>query len=206
MKKLTRSPYFNMNRTLLYASALLLFVSASCKKGIQTPAPTKTIDPPISSNQTAPSTGLNTFSALVNGKLFVPVSMYRPFNDSLNADYPRNYSLHDLTIRAHNWLANAPAGFAIEFTATAIQLHNGDQFNLVPAGSKTGISVQYSSDGSTNLNNKYSISQFTSGTITFTKVDTVNKILAGSFSLDVMNRANDKIEIRQGLFNVKYPQ
>lgn len=173
-------------RTVFYITILGLGL-ASCYK-------TLTELPP------ATQTGANTFGAKVDGKLWAPAGFGAiPANDILETHYGSGY----LIINARNY-ASSPT--ESEFEIQIINLNGPGTYTL-------------SASGYPDYNNNYGyyvLRRFTpenewitsgqyTGTVTITKIDSVNHFVSGTFDFQAINLYNSPqpIHVTEGRFDVK---
>lgn len=162
----------------------IVMLSAKCKKDDPNGLPTAT------------QNGSNIFGAFVNGQIFVPGGPSFSTFEKLSAVYAPVFTYYQLNIRASNIES---IGGSIIFNCDSLNLKTGDQFPLVAGGSKRGISARY----------VYSTADYTvvaplTGTITFTKVDKLAKILSGTFSFDAVDSKGEKVSVTDGRFDLTY--
>lgn len=181
--------------TLFLASVLML--QAKCKKDS---------DDPASQLPEASQIGKNTFGALVNGQLFLPETPFLVSSNYLTAYYAANLGgkAYTLAIEATNSKNNNGTGLGFQFHADSIVLKTGDQFQLMPTGSKTGITARYMGSTADPAATDYTVAAPLTGTIRFTKVDTDNKILSAVFSFDAVNNKGEKVQVTNGRFDLRY--
>ncbi|MGC8751863.1 DUF6252 family protein [Hydrotalea sp.] len=68
-----------------------------------------------------------------------------------------------------------------------------------------GGQVGFYNDSNPN-GNIYSTNHFVTGELNIKKLDTVNQIVSGTFWFDAVNANGQKVQIREGRFDVRYTQ
>ena len=166
------------------------FIVASCSKDIDELPP-------------ATETGANTFGAIVNGSLWAPQDFGAlTIGNKLEC---RRLPTRDIIINARNF-SKSPneTEFEIrikEVTATGTYLFNTD----VTHPSNTASYAYYVKRNITPDNEWLTSSQYT-GSVTITKIDSVNRFVSGTFQFNAMNLYNDPqpLTVTEGRFDVKW--
>ncbi len=174
----------------------ILSLSMQCEK--QYPPGTPEIDklPP------ATQTGANTFGCLIDGKAFTPkgtwgsdgLQVYYQYVDNayhFNIGVTRkelNAPLRDLLIRSHN----------IELQETTYQLVEMD------APGNFGSEYCIYNPNKDGFDDIYRTTPIVKGEITFIRFDVINQIASGTFWFDAINDKGEKVEVREGRFDVHY--
>ncbi|RBQ11520.1 hypothetical protein [Pedobacter miscanthi] len=172
--------------------ACLILTGLSCKKKSDNP-----IDhlPPLS------TTGANIFGCLVNGQAFLPkaagVSGREPLNFSYGIANNKNY----ISISVESSGSKSSAYVQLFINATAFKqgdeytFGSGPRLNDNPSAhyNYSGPKDSYGTDYNTNnqVNGKLHLIYFD------------GKIASGIFSFDAVNDAGEKVEIREGRFDLK---
>jgi hypothetical protein len=175
-----------MKKTLL--GSLVLLSLFSCKKDV-TELPSVT------------QTGANTFGAKVNGQFWVPKGFGAiPANDILEV---RRTGPTSIVINARNF-ASSPneSEFEIsvpDITGPGTYLLNTDVSRPSPAG--YGYYVKRKVDPE----NEWLTSSSYTGSVTITRYDTVNLIVAGTFEFNAINLYNtpQPLSVTEGRFDLK---
>ena len=167
---------------------LSLFLFVACKKKIdELPAPTQT--------------GSNTFGAKVNGNLWAPQG-FGPFpaNDILEV---RMTAPDAVMINARNF-ASSPNEtefeiFISDVTGPGTYLLN----NNVPRGGFS--SYGYYVKRNFTPDNEWLTSSAHGGSVTITRLDLANKVVAGTFQFEAMNLYNapNLLSVTEGRFDLK---
>jgi hypothetical protein len=183
-------------KTYLIFLALILLSLTACKKdkhinGTGTPPPQQQQLPPITTE------GKNTFGCLVNGNVWLPeVTPYQMFVYPLTSSYNPNIGLD---VKATKNIDNQI------YEGTSLQIINLDDTGVFILDSNLPIGsygVYY--DLSKGCN--YTTDSIQIGTVEILKLDTSNKIIAGTFEMKLWKNGCDTINITEGRFDVKYAQ
>ncbi len=178
----------SMKKILINLVALVVLIS--CKKKVDEL-------PPIT------QTGAHTFGAKVDGSLFVPQG-FGPFpaNDILEAHFISN---QDLYINARNF-ASSPNEKEFELfikgiTGPGTYLLNSN----TPGSPNTSVSYGYYVKRNVTPENEWITNTQYTGSVTITKVDTVNNFVSGTFQFNAINKYNtpQPISVTEGRFDVK---
>jgi hypothetical protein len=191
-KKLLMKP--NKVLLLFAAFALLLFTNMKCKKDDQNP---------IDQLPAATQTGANTFGCLVNGQLFLPkgvlfgppflTSYYQYLNRS-NAT--GNYFNVSGTKKDNN--INETVSINLE----ALNLVQGQKYTLKNYPNVGEAFAQYFTvDLQANINS-YVTNNIFNGELYISKFDETKGIVSGTFWFDAVNSKGEKVEVREGRFDV----
>ena len=187
-------------RPVLYSFLLLtFFIFSQCKKSI----PANPIDelPPET------QTGANTFGCLVDGKAFKPGGaslsggsfrcFYQNLGSAINGGY---YFGVSGTFRNNSNGSGSTVGlytdsFKIEANTKYKPLIRvkGNPYALYSSYTSNLSYQSYETDGSTYK-----------GEFWIKKLDTISQIVAGTFWYDAVNTAGQKVEIREGRFDMHY--
>ncbi len=175
-----------MKKTLLALSLITLLIS--CKKEIKELPP-------------ATDTGTNTFGAKVNGNLWAPQG-FGPF--------PASNLLESiivsgrLTINARNF-ASSPN--ETEFVICVDNVTGPGTYQLNANVNHPSLSGNYAYYVKRNLSpqNEWITSSTNTGSVTVTKLDMPNKIIAGTFQFNAMNLYNapELLTVTEGRFDLK---
>jgi hypothetical protein len=169
---------------------LLLVPNMHCRKS----SPPPNILPPVTQE------GKNTFGCKVNGEVWIPYFHCTVFTGSckeLGFDVFHKDSTHQL-----------PLNFSLS-TRRSTSDTTFSSFDLYSVGAinKTGnvidsVVILYHALGSSEYY-RYPPSN-TSGVLNFTKLDTINRIIAGTFSFTLYNTWNDSVVVTDGRFDLTY--
>jgi hypothetical protein len=177
-----------MKKILFIAFAAILF---SCKKEVDELPP-------------ATETGANTFGARVDGKFWVPAGVGPfPANDILYAHFVPG---RDLYIQAKN-LASTPNETEITLFIKAATAPGTYLFNLPSGGFPSTInSYAYFVKRNITPENEWITSAEYTGSVTITKIDTINRFVSGTFQFNAINMYNAPLpmSVTEGRFDVEY--
>jgi hypothetical protein len=178
-----------MKKLLLAFSVLLCLVS--CKKEI-TELPPET------------QTGANTFGAKVNGSLFAPQGFGSlPADDILEV---RRLPSKDVIINARNF-ASSPNEKEFELRIKAVTAVGVYPLNVTTTQGTSAASYGYYIKRNVTPQNEWITSATYTGSVTITKLDTVNRIVSGTFAFNALNLYNapEPLSVTEGRFDVKWP-
>lgn len=145
-------------------------------------------DQPVAPTPTLPAatqTGENTFGCLVDGQVWLPKG--GGLIQTVSCDY---YNPPALVIHANK--AQGDAG--IVFSFSNVQTTGNYTLN----DSMSGQTVEFFRE-----NVIFICDSLVSGNLAITKLDTVNKIISGTFYFDAIN-GSQRVLIRDGRFDLKY--
>lgn len=176
-------------KNILAGLSFLVLITACKKKIDELPEPTQT--------------GANTFGAKVDGSFFVPQGFGAfPANNILEAHWGTD---RDLYINARNF-ASSPNEKEFELYIKSVRTPGVYPLNTTTSGypSRAGSYGYYVKRNITPQNEWITSSQYT-GSITITKVDTINQVVAGTFEFNAINLYNtpQAISVTEGRFDIK---
>jgi hypothetical protein len=169
----------------------LLLLSASCKK--------EKSKNPIDDLPPATQTGANTFGCLVNGKAFLPKGsgfggpVLECRLDYIN--YGFRFFLNAIDTK------NTPLR-AVTILTDSLELSEGT-YVLNKPNINGSVSGEFVIIDNTNINAFETSPQF-NGILNITKYDKVKFIISGTFSFDAVNKSGEKVEIKEGRFDMKF--
>jgi len=145
-------------------------------------------------------TGANTVGCLVNGKVFLPKKEgispeVNCFYQLVNGEYFFTMAFSDL--RGTGNLTTSIQTFRInlEVGQTYI-LNKNPEIN----GDYTGAGGAFS----LSVTNIFYTNSLKSGELKIKKLDPVNSIISGTFWFDAENATGEKVEVREGRFDMRY--
>ena len=150
--------------------------------------------------------GKNTFGSYIDGDQFIAAStifgLVRPINVAYYYDSTNDFKAGSIFIQGIDARSTLPiAGFI------AIQKMNVFGTGTFPLTYVSNCSRQYTCDASFYYNSQLSKNYFAdSGELTISKLDTVNRIISGTFHFTAKDSTGVKKEITNGRFDVKYNQ
>lgn len=178
---------------LLYA--LLLLMASGCKKHKAKPA--LELLPP------ATQSGANTFGCLVNGQAFTPKGP--SLSPILSCYYQRLYTSSSkgyfFSLSASDKSKNDMV-FNVNINTDSLQVEEG-QTVLLSQGLKGEASGAYYV-GQIYTSKEYRTNSQLIGQLLITKLDSLQQIVSGTFWFDAVNPSGEKVEVREGRFDVRY--
>ena len=166
---------------------LLLIVFASCKKEISELPDTS-------------QSGSNTFGAKINGNLWGPANFGVFPGDILKATKAGNRYVIDA-----NNLASSPNETEMQIILYDVVAPGTYQLNTNVSHPNGTSSYGYYVKRNMTPENEWLTSSTYTGMANVTKVDTINKIISGTFQFDAGSIYNsDVIHVTEGRFDVKY--
>ncbi len=168
----------------------ILFLFVACTKDVKELPP-------------ATETGANTFGAIVNGKLWAPQD-FGAVNIGTKLEC-RRMPTKDIIINARNF-SSSPTETEFELRIKEVTATGTYPLNTTvsyPSGSASyGYYVKRKI---TPLNEWLTNSQYT-GSVTITKIDTLNRFVSGTFQFNAINLYNnpEPLTVTEGRFDVKW--
>ncbi len=175
---------------LLYVC--LLACLSTCKKCIESPAPTKLPD--------ATQTGANTFGCMLNGNIWVAYGNFGGFNPGQrpnpNINYDATYNGGSLDLGGSIFYDNKPQS-SISIT--------GNNISALGEYTTKNSNILFIYQDYTIPRTWYSDECISTYKLTIIKLDLQNKIISGTFEFS-MERKNDgyKVVANDGRFDIKY--
>lgn len=181
---------------------LLLFLLStfiSCKK--------KDISPsnPIDQLPAAFTSGMNTIGCLVNGKALVPKAdkwgdityscYYQYLDDSFGKGYYFNVDVNNTKDKPSR---------AVFVQARKLELEEGKTYPLLTRGVDGNAHALFTAYSSTSGPVDYFTNETNRGELTITKLDKYSQIISGTFWFDAVDENGNKVEVREGRFDMKY--
>jgi len=181
-------------KQLLLITASIILLSASCKKH-------KTVKP-IDQLPPETQTGANTFGCLVNGQAFKPAGA-QLMGGALQCNYQFvNSAYYFVLVGRHQSTNSLLTSVGLYTDSLPIQTDNklvlkmrakgnpsGDYFKALSASQYE----QYETNGTSYI-----------GELCVKKFDSINQIISGTFWFDAVNSNGQKVEVREGRFDVHY--
>ncbi|MDP3667909.1 MAG: hypothetical protein Q8R50_14595 [Sediminibacterium sp.] len=181
-------------KSFLIIAASFVLLSSSCRKN----KPVNPIDqlPPET------QTGANTFGCLVDGEVFKPGGAQLS-GGSLQCNYQFfNNSYFFVLIGRNQTGGNLLTSVGIY--TDSLRIFEGNNLNLKLRG-KGNPSGDYFKSISAYQYELYSTNNIlNTGELWIKKLDTVNQIASGTFWFDAVNANGQKVQIREGRFDVRY--
>ena len=176
---------------LWIACLCILLTASQCKKDLLGKLPPET------------QTGANTFGCLVNGEAWVPTGTNPYSGQNVLAKYEYSYPSptgYTLIITAHDYEGKPRSFFNIGMDST--KLASGSVLNITNKKGNGGGTFSKNDENSNYVT--YYTNDSLSGSLQITKLDEVNQIISGTFWFDAINRFGEKVEVREGRFDIKY--
>lgn len=154
---------------------------------------------PIDELPAATQEGKNTFGCLVNGEAFLPEGsafsypklqcFYQYIDDSFGKGY-------FFGLNAKNKSSNSLKG--IDILTREMEIQEGKVYQLTTYGIKGAAQGTYN----IGIDDKYWIKPPLTGELHITRLDEVKQIVSGTFWFDAMNDKGEKVEVREGRFDM----
>ncbi|KHJ39505.1 hypothetical protein PBAC_00120 [Pedobacter glucosidilyticus] len=179
-------------KTLHYIIILFSYISlsaSSCKKE-------KT---GIDALPAATQEGKNTFGCLVNGEVFIArtTGLFGP--PYFTCEYNFNSETNSFRFLLSGTDKIREPQSSISINSNSISLTSGGKTILREL--KDGYANAIYSE---TLIDEFSTTALSNGEITITKLDESKRILSGTFWFDAVNETGEKVEVREGRFDMKY--
>jgi hypothetical protein len=185
-----------MKNMILYVTLVVLF---SCCNKDEDKAPVDLLPP-------ATQTGANTAGCLVNGQAFLPKGSSQ-FGPVLSCFYQQDqYGFHLGLGIADKTNSNIKA---VNIATNPVQLIENTTYNLVARTSDVNNNYisnfgQYTIYSNTTQDIKFETTNTLTGELKITKLNTQQRIVSGTFWFDAVNLAGEKVEVREGRFDMHY--
>ena len=179
--------------TLLLLVSLLL---SSCKKDKAEPI-----------DQLPPATqeGKNTFGCLVNGEAFIPKgSMFSGPNTECYYQYIQNSLREGYVFQVSGSDKEDPNKIpTVRINADSVVLEENFTYQLNDLRTRGGASAEYAVVSNAHVA-KYNTNLLTKGELKITRFDEEQQIVSGTFWFDAVNDKGEKVEVREGRFDMLY--
>jgi hypothetical protein len=159
-------------------------------------------DSPFSSKDQLPEetqTGANTVGCLVNGKVYLPSQ--RGLNSPVNCFYEYDNGEFYFTLAFEDMKNFGPT---VSIHTGRLTLVAGQTYllnkNSVTDGDYTGGGASYFP----SLQNFYYTNTTKTGELKITRLDLQNSIISGIFWFDAVNSEGEKVQVREGRFDMHY--
>lgn len=189
-----KSPSF-----LIYFLAFTFLTASMCKK--------KPIEP-IDQLPPETQTGANTFGCLVNGQVFKPGGASLT-GGSLTCNYqylgigPNGGYFFRLAAISRNNNSGESKSVGL-FTDSLKILQGGEYIFIAPRIKGSAYALYgYTKDNPMTIDD-YETNNLNTGKLQIKKLDTINQIVSGTFWFDGVNTNGQKVEIREGRFDMRY--
>ena len=180
-----------MKKIILIIGILLTTLLSCSKKDDPTLTPLEQLPP-------ATKTGANTAGCLVNGEAFLPKGFFPSGNLTCFYINQLNFSLS-----INNKENNIIKGVSIYYSEETLEVGTTYTLNTrYQTNAKTG---EYVINESPFPNDDYySTTNEIKGELVITRHDYDNAIISGTFWFDAINDIGEKIEVREGRFDMEY--
>uniref|UniRef100_UPI00404AB0BB DUF6252 family protein n=1 Tax=Flavobacterium sp. TaxID=239 RepID=UPI00404AB0BB len=173
---------------------------SSCNKDDDTPIN------PVDQLPPATTTGANKAGCLVNGVAFLPKGSSQ-FGPILSCFYQQDIDGFHFGFSMNN-KKNSSSYETVQFATNPLELAENTTYALVSKISNTN-NTYVSNFGeyfiiSFNGDLNYVTTGINTGELKITKLDTQQKIISGTFWYDAINSAGEKVEVREGRFDMRY--
>ena len=177
-----------------YLILILFFLSAcSCGRNSDDNSTQNTLPP-------ATQTGANTIGCLVNGEVFLPHQNNPTGPSATHCHYQFVNNEWNFSLGYFNDKQNPLRSIGI--FGNGIKLHS----NIIyPLGKNNGIgnASLYGYYGKNGTPSFYT-DNISTGELKITKLDSINYIISGTFWFDAINSNGQKVQIRDGRFDMQY--
>ena len=160
---------------------------------------------PLEQLPPATTTGANTAGCLLNGQAFLPKGSSQ-FGPTLSCFYQRDQSGYHLGLSIVEKGSNENK--SVNISTNPLQLVENTTYNLAE---QTNNGSSYNSNFgefwiTSNIVNaiQYTTTATVTGELKTTKLNTQLKIISGTFWYDAINSDGEKVEIREGRFDMRY--
>lgn len=148
----------------------------------------------------ASQTGAETFGCLVNGKAFKPKGS--PFGGPiLSCAYQYLHGGYHLQLKALN--KGGSTNYGVGIFTDSLKIQNGVSYTLATEDRKEGASGLYTISTIERLID-YTTNNINTGKLTITHFDEVRRIVSGTFWFDAVNSNGEKVEVREGRFDLHF--
>jgi hypothetical protein len=151
-------------------------------------------------------TGARTFGCKINGVNWVASGgNFLTLKPATSANYDPTYEGGTLSITAADYLGRDPAtGIADYFVFGASQLTKPQIYQLPDRARKAGIDVHLSKKGCEYMYSPNQDNPIIRGTLNIKKLDTMTRIVAGTFDFVTQTKGCDTLKITEGRFDVRF--
>jgi hypothetical protein len=160
---------------------------------------------PIAQLPAATQTGANTAGCLVNGQVFLPKGSSQ-FGPILSCFYQQDQDGYHLGLSIVE--KNSAENRHVNISLNPQQLIENTTYNLVAI--LNGTSNYNSNFGEFIISNnvssdiRYNTTATVTGEFKVTKLNTQQQIISGTFWYDAINSGGEKVEVREGRFDMHY--
>lgn len=156
--------------------------------------------PPISQLPSPTQTGANTFGCLIDGKVFKPGYQ----NNSITCFYQFNDGEYYFFVSGNNTKNNVLTGVSIG--TEGLSIFQGQTLDLYARIPGNAFGILSNLDDNTGIYQINTTSTINTGKLTISKLDFTHNIVSGTFWYDVKDNQNVVHQIREGRFDMQFPQ
>ena len=91
----------------------------------------------------------------------------------------------------------------VDIDTDSLKIEQRKTYKLEETGAKGIASAEYVAINLGDIN-RYYTNAINSGELNITKLDESKKIISGTFWFDAVNKTGEKVEVREGRFDLKY--
>lgn len=177
-------------------SILTLALIFSCCSKKEDEQPTTPVDqlPPAS------QTGANKVGCLVNGQVFLPYQENPVGVPAVTCSYQYLNGSYEFGLGIRNDKLSKVRGITI--LSNKLEFILGQTYTLQQEESINSSFAYYK----IGFSNGFGTNTVNKGEIRIIKLDQVNAIISGTFWFDAINSAGEKVEVREGRFDMQYSQ
>ncbi len=154
--------------------------------------------------------GKNTFGCTIDGEVFIPKKEQRSFYNTSKKlevkyyyEHYNNYEGYSLSIHAHNDYTRKGIFISLYQGIEELQENMTYDFQENSPNNINGIFTWVNDPNTQNSRGEY-YTQPNSGKLNIIKLDTINKIISGTFWFDAVDYYGNNSEIRNGRFDLIY--
>jgi len=180
-----------MKTTLTPLIFIFLLLTFSCSKE-------EDCNNPVDCLPSATQIGKNTAGCLIDGKIFLPGGESLNSGSALHSQYLVYEGKYIFSLTIINFKDNI---HLIQIGASDVELIKNKTYELTMKSDIT-VSGKYTIGG--GLIDGFSTNNETNGELTITNLNLQERIISGTFWFDARNGSGEKVEIREGRFDVRY--
>ena len=147
-------------------------------------------------------TGANTFGCLVNGQVFKPGGAQLS-GGSLQCNYQFLNGSYYFILSGRNRSGTNPLT-SVNLYTDSLPITQGLKLVLKNRINGTASGRYFGPESDINLATYLTNDNLFTGELWIKKLDTINQIVSGTFWYDAVNNNSQKVEIREGRFDMRY--
>ena len=156
-------------------------------------------DTPVDQLPPATQTGASTFGCLVNGKVFTPSG--DPFGGPIKSCAYQFVGGYSFQLKARR--SEGSGTYSIGVFTDSLEIQEGTKLLLQNQYEKGKAYGKYSLFSFTG-DKLFTTDSISSGELFIKKFDQANRIVSGTFWFDAVNDVGEKVQVREGRFDMKY--